>query len=51
MERFDINFELGDAEELHFPDGAFDVVLSTFGAMFAPNQQKVAEELLAQQKG
>jgi len=36
----------GDAEALPFDDGAFDVVTSCLGAMFAPDQQKVADELL-----
>ena len=36
----------GDAEALPFPDGAFDVVLSTFGVMFAPDQEQAARELL-----
>jgi SAM-dependent methyltransferase len=36
----------GDAEALPFPDGAFDVVLSTFGVMFAPDQPRAAHELL-----
>ena len=36
----------GDAEALPFDDGAFDVVTSCFGAMFAPNQQAVADELV-----
>jgi SAM-dependent methyltransferase len=36
----------GDAEELPFADGAFDVVLSTFGVMFTPNQERAAAELL-----
>lgn len=45
-ERLAIDFREGDAEALPFPDAAFDVVLSTFGAMFAPNQEKVARELL-----
>ena len=35
-----------DAEALPFGDGEFDVVTSSFGAMFAPNHQKVADELL-----
>jgi ubiquinone/menaquinone biosynthesis C-methylase UbiE len=35
-----------DAESLPFEDGAFDVVTSSFGAMFAPNHQAVADELL-----
>lgn len=36
----------GDAEALPFPDGAFDVVLSTFGVMFTPDQERAAGELL-----
>lgn len=36
----------GDAEALPFLDGAFDVVLSTFGVMFAPDHQKSASEML-----
>ena len=39
-------FAEGDAEALPFPDASFDVVLSTLGAMFAPDQEKVASELL-----
>ena len=35
----------GDAEELPFPDGSFDYVLSTFGHMFAPRHQRVADEM------
>ncbi len=37
---------MGDAENLPFPDPSFDFVLSTIGAMFAPDQEKVANELL-----
>jgi ubiquinone/menaquinone biosynthesis C-methylase UbiE len=36
----------GDAEALPFADGAFDVVLSTFGVMFTPDQERAARELL-----
>jgi ubiquinone/menaquinone biosynthesis C-methylase UbiE len=36
----------GDAETLPFGEGEFDVVTSSFGAIFAPNHQKVADELL-----
>jgi ubiquinone/menaquinone biosynthesis C-methylase UbiE len=36
----------GDAEALPFPDGTFDVVLSTFGVMFAPDQDRAARELV-----
>src|SRR6266568_355798 len=35
----------GDAEDLPFPDGSFDVVLSTFGVMFAPRHEVAAGEL------
>lgn len=35
-----------DAESLPFRDGEFDVVTSSFGAMFAPNHHAVADELL-----
>lgn len=41
----DIDFREGDAEALPFGDASFDVVLSTCGHMFAPDQPKVAEEL------
>jgi SAM-dependent methyltransferase len=37
---------VADAEHLPFRDGEFDVVLSTFGVMFAPNQERAATELL-----
>jgi SAM-dependent methyltransferase len=36
----------GDAEALPFEDGAFDVVSSVFGAMFAPDQERTAAEIL-----
>jgi SAM-dependent methyltransferase len=39
-------FQEADAEDLPFPDGSFDAVLSTCGAMFAPDQQQTARELL-----
>jgi SAM-dependent methyltransferase len=35
-----------DAEALPFPDASFDVVVSTFGVMFTPNQEQAAAELL-----
>jgi ubiquinone/menaquinone biosynthesis C-methylase UbiE len=41
-----VTFAEGDAEDIPFPDASFDVVLSTLGAMFAPNQEKTAGELL-----
>lgn len=45
-ERLPIHFVEGDAERLPFADGSFDVVLSTFGVMFAANQARAASELL-----
>ena len=41
-----ITFQEGDAEALPVPDASYDVVLSTFGSMFAPNQEQAARELL-----
>jgi SAM-dependent methyltransferase len=41
-----IEFEEGDAEELPFPDAEFDLVMSMFGAMFAPDPDRVATELV-----
>jgi SAM-dependent methyltransferase len=38
-------FQEADAENLPFDDASFDVVLSTFGAMFAPDHERVASEL------
>ncbi len=40
-----IHFQEADAENLPFADASFDVVLSTFGVMFTPNQDKAASEL------
>jgi ubiquinone/menaquinone biosynthesis C-methylase UbiE len=37
---------VADAESLPFGDGTFDVALSTFGVMFAPNQERAAAELV-----
>ncbi len=41
----DVEWVEGDAEELPFEDGSFDVVLSTFGCMFAPNHSAAAAEI------
>ena len=41
-----IDFQEGDAEDLPFEEASFDVVLSTLGVMFAPDQRKAASELL-----
>src|SRR3954470_23536840 len=45
-ERLEIEFVEGDAQELPFGAGEFDVTMSIFGAMFAPDQQRTASELL-----
>ena len=39
-------WEEGDAEDLPYADGAFDVVLSSVGVMFAPHHQQAADELV-----
>ena len=45
-EGLSIEFKVADAEELPFADGSFDAVISTFGVMFSPNQERAAAELL-----
>jgi SAM-dependent methyltransferase len=45
-EHLDVRFEEGDAEDLPFPDCTFDIVLTMFGAMFAPRPERAAAELL-----
>lgn len=42
----DIKFEVGDAEALPYDDNSFDVVMTMFGAMFAPRPDVVANELV-----
>ena len=44
-EHLEVQFQAADAEALPFKDASFDVVLSTFGVMFAPDQAKAAAEL------
>ena len=44
-ENLKIEFVEGDAEKLPYPAGQFEVVLSMFGAMFAPRPEVVASEL------
>jgi len=46
VERLEATFQDGDAEHIPFVDASFDVVLSTFGVMFAPDQQQAASEIL-----
>jgi SAM-dependent methyltransferase len=38
--------QVADAQSLPFDDNSYDIVISTFGAMFAPDQQRVADELV-----
>jgi len=45
-DRLALEFRPADAEALPFADASFDVVLSTFGVMFAPDQARAASELL-----
>ena len=42
----EVEWEEGDAEALPYDDGAFDVVLSCVGVMFAPHHQQAADELV-----
>lgn len=45
-EGLDIAFQVADAENLPFADGSFDIALSTFGVMFAPDHARSSSELL-----
>src|SRR5260370_24074646 len=45
-EGLDATFDEGDAEQLPCADGQFDVVMTMFGAMFAPRPERVAAELV-----
>ena len=44
-ERLTIEFREADAESLPFGDASYDAVVSTFGVMFTPNQEKAASEM------
>jgi ubiquinone/menaquinone biosynthesis C-methylase UbiE len=44
-EGLQIGFELGDVEYLPYEDGCFDVLVSNFGVVFAPDHANVASEL------
>lgn len=44
-EGLDAHFDVGDAEDLPYEDGSFDVVISMIGAMFAPRPERVGAEL------
>lgn len=45
-EHLRVSFREGDAEAISFPDESFDVVLSTFGVIFASDSHQAANELL-----
>jgi ubiquinone/menaquinone biosynthesis C-methylase UbiE len=45
-EGLNVDFREADAEALPFADGSFDVALSTFGVMFAPDHARAAHEML-----
>jgi len=45
-DRLPVTFHFADAEDLPFADAMFDVVGSTYGVMFTPNQEKAAAEML-----
>ena len=45
-EGLEIEFREADAEALPFDDRSFDVVVSTFGVMFTPDQDRAAAELV-----
>ena len=44
-EGLEVRFDVGDAEALPYEDGSFDLVVTLFGAMFAPRPEYVSEEL------
>src|SRR5690242_20055963 len=45
-ENLHVTFQEGDTENIPFGNASFDVVLSTLGVMFTPDQEKAASELL-----
>jgi ubiquinone/menaquinone biosynthesis C-methylase UbiE len=45
-DRLKIDFQEADAEALPFADASFDAVVSTFGVMFTPDQEKAAAEMM-----
>jgi SAM-dependent methyltransferase len=44
-EHLPMDFDIADAEDLPYLDGSFDAVISVVGAMFAPDQERVADVL------
>lgn len=45
-ENLSVRFDQGDAENLPYENGSFDIVVSLIGAMFAPRPERVAAELV-----
>lgn len=45
-EGLQVEFQIADAEDLPFADSSFDAVVSTFGAMFSPDQDRTAAEMV-----
>jgi ubiquinone/menaquinone biosynthesis C-methylase UbiE len=45
QEGVEVDFEVGDAEEMSYDDAMFDIVTSTCGVMFAPDHEAIAAEL------
>jgi ubiquinone/menaquinone biosynthesis C-methylase UbiE len=45
-EGLQVKFQVADAEDLPFADASYDAVVSTFGVMFSPNQDRTAAEMV-----
>ncbi|MCE8032217.1 MAG: class I SAM-dependent methyltransferase [Halomonas sp.] len=45
-EDLEVEFDIGDAQALPYPDASFDVIFSVYGAQFAPDQKRAAKEML-----
>jgi ubiquinone/menaquinone biosynthesis C-methylase UbiE len=45
-ERLQVKFQIADAEDLPFAGASFDAVVSTFGGMFSPDQDRTAAEMV-----
>ena len=45
-EGLQVDFEVGDAEALPFPDASFDAVMSSIGVMFVADHRRGADELV-----
>ena len=46
VENLPARFEVADCEQIPFEDESFDRVMTLYGSMFAPNQEKAAQELI-----